>query len=400
MMSATPDLKQLYLDIDYTPTLEEWNWLFQRIGGAYKSELARRTVFESELFGMNTYIIMAHLEDYLRMPQRMRAIAAKMTPEDIARAGLPVGTKKNFICLVAMPLHYLAGRELFIDLGELDRSSDLDDHLEVLNFWRRATIALRSDGVLANIDADPKDSSRVLDGEQLARLGDDLIPADDEVRSTVRKFGAQLMSYCFLENCDSRMAVCDTGPYPLGPRSGKDSGGFMALRELTTDAMGDFPWTEGIRDLLPYHNFVIAYGLPGAVQMENNIWGTAWFSPTEYLKQLTHARVYVTDDGTLQALPMAELANVTAALRKAHKQLYLRFSEMSVKERTICATQMYAWKLKSWAHAAGAFDDIDWELSSRVTSMYERLSDDDYALQLLGGVFVPQSRDSVWGPIE
>jgi hypothetical protein len=395
MTATDPDLKQLYLDADYTPTLEEWNWLFQRIGGAYKSELARRTVFESELFGMNTYIIMAHLEDYLRMPQRMRTIAASMVPEDVARAGLPIGTKKNFICLVAMPLHYLAGRELFIDLGELDRSSDLDDHLEVLNFWRRATIALRTDGVLANIDAEPKDSSRVLEGEQLESLTADLVPADDEVRSAVRKFGAQLMSYCFLENCDSRMAVCDTGPYPLGRE-----GGILALRELTTDANGDFPWTEGIRDLLPYHNFVIAYGLPGSVKMENNIWGTAWFTPTDYLKQLTHARVYITDNGTLQALPMAELESVTAALRKAHKQLYLKFSEMSVRDRTICATQMYAWKLKSWARAAGCFDDIDWELSSRVVSMFERLSDDDYALQLLGGVFVPQSRDSVWGPLE
>ena len=30
--------------------------------------------------------------------------------------------------------------------------------------------------------------------------------------------------------------------------------------------------------------------------MENNIWGTAWFTPTDYLKQLTQARVFVTDD--------------------------------------------------------------------------------------------------------
>jgi hypothetical protein len=389
-----PDLKKLYLDADYTPTIEEWNWLFQRIGAAYKSELSRRTVFESELFGMNTYIIMAHLEDYLRMPERMRAIERRMAAEDIAKTGLPVGTKKNFICLVAMPLHYLAGRELFIDLGELDRSSDLEEHLTVLNFWRRATIALRADGVLANIDADPPDSSRVLDEAALAQLRDDLLPADDTVRSAVRKFGAQLMSYCFLENCDSRMAVCDTGPYP-GP-----DGGFIALRELCTDAQGDFPWTEGVRDLLPYHNFVIAYGLPSSVQMENNIWGTAWFTPTEYLKQLTGARVFTTDDGTLQPLSTEELDAVTSALRKAHKQLYLRFSEMSVKDRTKCATEMYAWKLKSWAHTAGAFEDIDWELSPRVMSMYDRLADDDYALQLLGGVFVPSGRDSVFGPLE
>jgi len=44
----------------------------------------------------------------------------------------------------------------------------------------------RTDGVLANIDADPKDSSRVLDGEPLAQLTDDLVPADDEVFSGYR----------------------------------------------------------------------------------------------------------------------------------------------------------------------------------------------------------------------
>lgn len=398
-MNHTADLKRLYLDIDYKPAIEEWDWLFGRIGAAYKSELSRRTVFESELFGMNTYIIMAHLEDYLRMPGRMRTIAARMAPEEIARTGLPVGTKKNFICLVAMPLHYLAGRELFIDLGELERRADLDEHLCVLDFWRRATIALRADGVLANIDAEPVDSSRVLDTEHLAQLAGELVPVDDEVRSAVRKFGAQLMSYCFLENCDSRMAVCDTGPYPLGPGNDTTAGGFLALRELTTDAAGDFPWTEGIRDLLPSHNFVIGYGLPDSVRMENNIWGTAWFTPTDYLKSLTHAAVFVTDDGTLRPLPVAELADVTAALRKAHKALYLRFSEMSVAERTVCATQMYAWKLKSWARTAGAFDEIDWDLSERVVSMQERLSDDAHALGLLGAVFVPANRDSVWGPL-
>jgi hypothetical protein len=393
MADSTPDLKQLYLDSDYTPTVEEWDWLFGRIGAAYKSELSRRTVFESELFGMNTYIIMAHLEDYLRMPERMQVIEQKMRAEEIAGTGLPIGTKKNFICLVAMPLHYLAGRELFIDLGELQRGDELERHLTVLNFWRRATIGLRADNVLANIDAEPKDSSRVIDGDTLAQLTEALVPADDTVRSSVRKFGAQLMSYCFLENCDSRMAVCDTGPYSLG------NNGILALRELCTDGAGDFPWLDGIRDLLPSHNFVVAYGLPQSVKMENNIWGTAWFTPTDYLKQLTHARVFTTDDGTLNPLGADELDEVTAALRKAHKQLYLRFSEMSVPERTICATQMYAWKLKSWARTAGAFDDIDWDLTDRVVGMYDRLKDDAYALGLLGGVFVPSHRDGVFGPL-
>jgi hypothetical protein len=388
------DEKRLYLDPDYEPSIDEWNWLFQRIGAAYKYELSRRTVFESELFGMNTYIIMAHLEDYLRMPERMRTIESHMSAQNVVRQGLPIGTKKNFICTVAMPLHYLAGRELFIDLGELDRSSDLDAHLTVLNFWRRATIALRQDNVLANIDAEPKHSARVLDDSTLSQIQGELLPVDDEILLGVRRFGAQLMGYCFLENCDSRMAVCDTGPYPMG------DGRFLSLRELTTDGAGDFPWLDGIRDALPYHNFVIGYALPPSVEMENNIWGTAWFKPTDYLKHVTGARVFVTDNGKLQALNSDELTTVVKALRRAHKELYARFSQMSSRERTICATQMYAWKLKSWARAAGCYDEIDWELSSRVVGMYARLADDADALALLGNVFVPSHRDGVFGPLE
>src|SRR5437868_2678923 len=86
----------------------------------------------------------------------------------------------------------------------------------------------------------------------------------------VRHLSAQLMSYCFLENCDSRMAVCDTGPYRLA------DGRFVALREMCTDT-GDFDWTTGIRDLIPHHNFVVAYAFGDDVEMETNLWGTGWF---------------------------------------------------------------------------------------------------------------------------
>jgi hypothetical protein len=386
-------LKRLYTDIEYSPTLEEWNWLIDRLGRAYKAELSRRTMFESELFPLNSYITMGHLEDYLQLPDRIRMVSGKKSPEEIVRSRLHIGSKINFICLAAILLHYLAGRELFIELGDIDQSSDLEDHLIVLDFWRRATIALRSDDVLANMDGDPPDSARVVDDATLARVANDLVPIDSGTLSTVRQLSAQLMSYCFLENCDSRIAVCDTGPYPLG------GGQFLCLRELCTDT-GDFEWTEGIRQLIPHHNFVIAYAFGDDVRMENNVWGTAWFTPHDYLKHLTKVRVYITDTGSLQPLTVAEMRPLTAAVRRAHKELYVRYAQMSRKERAICATEMYAWKLKSWARAAGVFEDIDWQLSPRVLNMYDRLLDNDYALRLLGDVFVPPSRDSVFRPLE
>jgi len=392
--AAAPRARQrLSVEASYTPSLGEWNQVLDQIGRAYKAELRLRTMFDSELFSLNSYIIMGHLEDYLRTSTRIRAIEARMGAGEVVGAGLRLGTKRNFIYLAAVLMHYFAGRELFVNLGDVDTASDLDDHLVVLDFWRRATIALRTDGALTNVGATPPNSSRVLDDGTVERMVNDLIPVDSGVLTSVRQLSAQLMSYCFLENCDSRIGVCDTGPYPLG------DGRFLAVRELCTDS-GDFEWTDGIRDLVPHHNFVIAYGFGDDVAMQTNVWGSAWFTPHDYLRHMGHFRVYVTDNGTLTPLTVSELRPLTAAVRKAHKQLYVRYAQMSRKERALCATRVYAGKLKAWARVAGAYDDIDWSLSPRVLQLYDRLSDNEFALELLGRVFVPEDRDSVFRPLE
>ncbi|MFR9807033.1 hypothetical protein ACL02T_32770 [Pseudonocardia sp. RS010] len=386
---TTPEnVKALYTDASYEPTLEEWNWLVHEGGAAYKSELAARTVFESELFGMNTYILMSMMEDYLRVPERLRAIRRHATPAELARQALPIGNKRSFINLAAMPLHYLTGRELFVDLGENSLADGLEDQLEVLRFWREATIAMRTDGVLYNMHADPANSSHVVGDRLLAEIRSHLVPADDQVKTVIRKFGARLTAYAFLENCDARTAVCDTGPYQL------EDGSFLALRETCADGSGDFPWVDGIRETLPYHHFVIAYRLPNTVRMDNNVWGTAWFTPGDYQAEILETRVFCTDGDVLRPLDIAEIDEATKAIRKAHRALYQRLAETDPEERNLYATQMYAWKTKPWARLAGCYDEIDWTVTPRIAESYERFSDPDLALQLIGGIFVPQDRDS------
>ena len=391
---APADLKALHTDPSYEPTLEEWNWLVHEGGAAYKSELSRRTVFESELFGMNTYILMSMMEDYLRVPERIAVIRAHATPAELVRAALPIGSKRSFINLAAMPLHYLTGRELFVDLGENSLSDGLEQQLEVLRFWREATIAMRTDGVLYNMDADPANSSHVADDALLERIRSQLVPADDAVKSGIRKFGARLTAYAFLENCDARTAVCDTGPYVL------EDGSFLALRETCADGDGDFPWLDGIRETLPYHHFVIAHRLPASVAMDNNVWGTAWFTPSDYQADIIETRVFCTDGDELQPLGPDEIDQATAAIRKAHRALYQRLAETDPEERNLYATQMYAWKLKAWARLAGCYDEIDWAVTPRIAQSFARFSDPDLALSLIGGVFVPQDRDSCFRPLE
>ncbi|MGW4127782.1 hypothetical protein [Amycolatopsis japonica] len=385
--------KAVYTDPGYEPTLEEWNWLVRVAGAAYKSELSARTVFESELFGMNTYILMSMMEDYLRVPERIRTIREHATPAELVAKTLPIGNKRSFINLAAMPLHYLTGRELFVDLGENSVADGLDEQLEVLRFWREATIAMRTDGVLFNMDAEPPNSSHVVGDDLVAEIRGHLLPADDALKAGIRKFGARLTAYAFLENCDARTAVCDTGPYVL------EDGTFLALRETCADGDGDFPWLDGIRETLPYHHFVIAHRLPSTVKMDNNVWGTAWFTPSDYQADIIEARVFCTDGGRLRPLGADEVAEATKAIRSAHRALYQRLAETDPEERNLYATQMYAWKLKAWARLAGCYDELDWSVTPRIVQSYEKFSDPNLALQLIGGVFVPQDRPGCFRPL-
>ncbi|MBY8857241.1 hypothetical protein K7711_12195 [Nocardia sp. CA2R105] len=380
-------------DPDYEPTLAEWNQLVLEGGRAYKSELVRRTVFESELFGMNTYIIMSMMEDYLKVPERLRIITRHASPEQLVRSGLPIGSKRSFINLAAMPLHYLTGRELYVDLGANSLEQGLEDQLTVLRFWRRATIAMRTDGVLYNMDARPTNSSHVATDALIDQVRAQLEPNDATTTANIRKFAARLTAYAFLENCDARTAVCDTGPYDLG------DGTFLALRELCCDGDGDFPWLDGIRETLPEHHFVIAYRLPDSVDMDNNVWGTAWFTPSDYLGHVLEARVFASKGGELRALSQQEVTDMTGHIRKAHRALYARLAETDPQERNLYATQMYSWKLKAWARIAGCYDEIDWSISPSIVSSYQRFGDPEVALGLIGGVFVPADREGCFRPI-
>lgn len=392
-MTTPANLEAISTDPNYEPTLEEWNWLVHEAGAAYKRELSARTVFESELFGMNTYIIMSMMEDYLRVPERIREIRKHGSPAELVHRDLPVGTKRSFINLAAMPLHYLTGRELFVDLGEQSLADGLEDQLEVMRFWREATIAMRTDNALFNMHSQPPNSSHVVSDERLAEIRSHLAPVSGSSTATLRKFVARLTAYAFLENCDARTAVCDTGPYVL------EDGSILALRETCTDGDGDFPWVDGLRDLLPYHHFVIAQQLPGSVVMDNNVWGTAWFTPSDYQSALQATRVFTTDGGSLRPLDDADLVEITKAIRSAHRSLYERLATTDTEQRTLYATSMYAWKLKPWARLANCYDDIDWSVTERIAQSYTRFSDSDLALSLIGGVFVPPERDSCFRPL-
>ena len=84
---------------------------------------------------------------------------------------------------------------------------------------------------------------------------------------------------------------------------------------------------------------------------------------------------------------------------QGRRKLYARLADTDPEERNLYATQMYSWKLKSWARIAGCYDEIDWAISPSITESYSRFRDSDTALALIGGVFVPADRDGCFRPI-
>jgi hypothetical protein len=389
--TGTDDLLE---NVEYRPTIDEWNHLLAKAGIAYRAAHARRTVLESEFFRLNAYLVLSHIEDYLRLPDRLRTISAAKAPEAIVRQGLPLGTRRNFIGITAMMVHYFGGREMLVNLDEIHPAADLDDHVAVLDFWRRATIAMRCDGALLNSEATPPDSCRVADPAMIERIQADLIRAAPELIAVLRRFVAAVSSLCFLENCESRIATCDTGPYPTGDRR------YLALRELITDRDGFYPWAAHAPHTLPHHRFVVALQLPAQVEMHTNLWGTAYFVPPDYLDRVLAFRVYTTDKGRLDPLTVHEFETLTETVLRVQRELYRHFSEMSVRERTFAGVQMYAWKMKSWALAAGCLDEIDWDISRRIREGYERFTDDRYAAKIVGDALVPLDRPSTFRPLE
>lgn len=371
--------------------VDEWNAVLDHLGREYKQEMSKRSVIESELIPVSEYVLMAHVEDYLRLPGRLRTINRHCGAEELFGRGLPVGSTLNFMGIMATVLHYFSGREILINSGDIDSSSGLQDHLHVLEFARRALAGLHASSRRPRREA--LDDCCVLGEETTGRIAAELVSLDAEVGSSVRRFGAVLSSYCFLEACDSRLGTCDTGPYPV------DDEGFIAVRELNVDIDGRYPWTSGVRHLLPHHQFVIAYRLPNDVTMKTNVWGTAQFTPRNFLGQVAAARVYAADGEKLTPLAVAELEPLTRDFEQAQAALYRAFAEMSRHERMLCGALMYSRKTWGWAVAAGCADDLEWELSPRTLAFLGRELPDTDLRAVFAEAIVPADRASCFRPL-
>jgi len=324
---------------------------------AYHSPISReltaqRTSYSSQLIPVTAYILVGCSEAFLRYPELMRAIDAAMPVEEIVQAGHRPGTEINSVHLWSIANFWLTGRKV---VATMDPS--LDDPvaaLTVLDFWDRAARAYRGDGHRQAWDTG---TCRPFGDDVLATLLAGVVPVEDpDERLRLSRFNATLVNHLFLLWFDTRSGIADTGPYPL------PDGRVLLVREFTKLAQSDFWWSTVAADI-PYRSLTAALVLDG-VDVQATDFGSSNTTPDDYLDHLVGFGLFTTDgpDGELEPVPLDQIDELVATVRKVQARHYRDIAAMSRDEMIRCGAYVYFSFLRPFAEIAGVADQLDWQV--------------------------------------
>ena len=196
---------------------------------------------------------------------------------------------------------------------------------------------------------------RPYDGAIANELLEGTVVVDDEERSIIKKLNATLVGYSFLMWFDTRSGAQDTGPYAVPGHEGQ----VLLVRDFYQLAKSDFWWSDVAADV-PYDNLTAALVLDG-VKFRVTDFGTSYTTPEDYLDHLVRFGLFTTDGaGALRPVPLDEINEIVAAVRKAQSAHYRNIAAMDRDEKIRCGAYVYFSFLRPFAQAAGIADELDW----------------------------------------
>jgi hypothetical protein len=326
-----------------------------------------RTSLESRLIPVSAYVITACIEAYLRYPEMMAAIDARLPAEEIGRRARRPGCRVNTVSLWSIANFWLLGRKVMrmVDPSTVD---DVDAAHTVLDFWERATRGFRGDGTRQAWDTG---SAPIYDDAVVARLVEGAAPVDDDERAAVKRFNATLIAYLFLLYFDTRVGAGDTGPYRL------PDGRVLLVRDYYQLGPSDFWWSD-VAEGVPYRDLTAALVLDGVSIDRVTDFGTSYTTPEDYLDRLVAFGLFTTDGvaaGELCPVPLTALPEITAAVRPAQSALYRAVAAMDRHEKIRCGAYVYFSFLRPFAAEAAMADDFDWSAPRDIPGpLYELVS--------------------------
>ncbi len=373
--------------LEYVRLLEANNGI-QTVGDDTYWLCVTRTVQESKLFPVPSYMLLSYLCCFYRYPELLRKVEAKMPAEEIGDRVRAMGGKLGNLTGWGLPTFYLIGREMLINFGMLDPADAAEDVAYVMDFWRRFKLAQqREDGHLNAREFGQR--VQILPERRVQRFHSELhkCEAGDRLNASAQTFLATVSQYGFLVSCESRCTLNNSGPYRLGDDRE------MIVREFTDLAEGDYPWLDGVAADIPYNNLTVTMEATGCHFYLMDDWGSFESRPEFTSDKLTGIGLYTSDSLSEGFVPVGmgsadELAqtfeDLTEKLRAATVALWKRMAGWSRDEMMDGGALVYFSLIKDLAHIAGVYDVNDWMTIDPRANRFRHLLNDEFGRDFLG----------------
>lgn len=373
--------------LNYTRLLEANNAI-QTLGDDTYWLCVTRTVQESKLFPVPSYMLLSYLCCYYRYPELLRKVEAKMSAEEVGDRARAMGGKFGNLPGWGLPTFYLLGREMLINFGMLAPEDGAEDVAYVMDFWRRFKLAQqREDGHLNAREFGQR--VQLLPERRVQRFHADLraCQAGDRLHKAAQAFLATVSQYGFLVSCESRVSLNNNGPYKL------DDDRELIIREFSDLAEGDYPWLDGIAGDIPYNNLTVTMEATGCQFYLMDDWGSFESRPEFTAEKLTGVGLYTSDALSEGFVPVGmgsadELADtfedLTEKFRVATVALWKRVAGWTRDQMMDAGALVYFSMAKDFAHIAGVYDVNDWMTIDPRADRFRPLLNDEFGRDFLG----------------
>lgn len=378
--------------LDY-PALLNANELIRKISDTTYWLCITRTVQESKLFPVPSYMLLSYLNAFYRWPTMLRKAEAVMPAEAFGDRARETSLKLNTVNTAwCIPAFYMLGRELLMTMGLLKAEDAAEDVAYVMDFTRRFNLAYhRNDAHLTNKDFG--DRSQLLPERTLQVFEADLfeVTEGDRLHSAATQLISQLSQYAFLVHCECRIGIHNSGPYDFGTRDGHKRQ--LLVRDFTDLAEGDFPWMDGIATDLPFNNLSIPVVLKDTHFNLVDDWASFESEPQYATANVVAVGLYTSDALTEGYLPVGmgsadELAQTMERyreiLRQATADLWKRIAGWSREQMIDAGALVYYSVPKEFAHLAGIYDPADWFTLDPRAARFKPMLNDEYGRDALG----------------
>ena len=308
--------------------LGELNQLIWSMGLKFRAALAQRphVAHDPPLLHQTFTLATTHL--FLTLPDAIRRILKRTTPQEIAQRGKRLGSPVSPLTIWSLGYHYLVGREILIDFGQLAPQAQADEIAFVLDFWRQLAFAHRGDGRLDSSDAGA--TNDFLPPAIIQQLYESLIPVDSVIRPRLSQFLLAAQEYLDHLGAGARVGKADSGPYPLNVDR------VLVVRDYYDLKGVHYPWQETVVDV-PYRKCVVAmtFDAEDFLTLELSDDSDLRMVPPEYPKLVQELAFFAGQNAPDRVLPITEMDWLTRSLKKTQPKVDDWFRRRTPREQIL-----------------------------------------------------------------